>query len=928
MKRKWKTWLSAALSAAIVCSAWPVAPARAEAVIPPPVLEHISVGKYHTLAVDASGQAWAWGSNGIYDVVDEVPLPDNGAIGNGHLEYGGLYPNKVLYRNDFNELQPLSGIVEVGAGDGFSAALDKFGKVWTWGTNNVGQLGFSTEGSPVAVATGVMFNDLSNPFVEDIAVGESHVVALVRINDGTKYVYAWGKNDFAQLGDGIGSGYSPVPIQVKTGMNVPLTSVSSVHAGRSHSMAVTDDRRLYAWGDNRLGQVGSGTTDSKFVYAQEITSLANVQKVYSGWAAEHSYAVVGPSESVIDAVYGWGYNDSTGFLKEVNNGAERSPVSIGEITVLQPRDIAVGQGYTMIAAETGAVYGAGDNYYSPLTNDLVGTTHFKQLNGLSGVTDLVAGWASSFGRTPDGWLAWGFNDQAQLGTDFMGTNILTNPAPVREMIYETRDITIYLQNSDGEAVVDTYVELVDDNDYGWMSGMTDSDGMIDFSQVMPMFHDLIVDSQLQIIPVHWYENEEPIKVKVLQEWEPTKLKFVDESPETGGISGLLSWTHEYYGEAAIVYHAHFVDEFGQKLPDIEALGHIPDTINSSNEELTFAPRPIPPGATGIRIFVEDPEGYEFGGSDAWLLIQDIGAQGIKNAMYYDSDPVEGATTAVVEWDGMADEAHFTGYEVVINRYDEINKIGATIVLGTVEAAGLDRYTFELPLGWTDEDQYIGIRPTDGARYGTVTKIASYSDYRYGEPVSVGYNELPSVEAPTFQNRSGEGYLSGALRWTLPSAWSDFKGVIEGVQIYTVRDNGDGGWTKVRRLAHTDMNGYFLAHDGTHTADAYGVYLPHSYAGDGATHLGIYTVGFDTYGNFTENPEPAVTAIGTAPLAEIPREAIDTDGDATITLDEIVEYLNNNGFDADGDGTVDRDDIRYLLEQALRPISFDPEPIPV
>jgi uncharacterized repeat protein (TIGR01451 family) len=81
-----------------------------------------------------------------------------------------------------------------------------------------------------------------------VAAGDAH--SLAARNDGT--VWAWGSNRYGQLGDGTTAQRSaPVPVGGVSG-------VVSIAAGGNHSLAVSGDGTVWAWGYNYYGQVGDG----------------------------------------------------------------------------------------------------------------------------------------------------------------------------------------------------------------------------------------------------------------------------------------------------------------------------------------------------------------------------------------------------------------------------------------------------------------------------------------------------------------------------------------------------------------------------------------------------------------------------------------------------------------------------------------------
>ena len=91
------------------------------------------------------------------------------------------------------QVQGLSSVTAIAAGEVHSLALKSDGTVWAWGNNYYGQLG---DGTTTDRYTPVQVQGLSS--VVAVAADISHSLAVK--SDGT--VWAWGKNDHGQLGDG------------------------------------------------------------------------------------------------------------------------------------------------------------------------------------------------------------------------------------------------------------------------------------------------------------------------------------------------------------------------------------------------------------------------------------------------------------------------------------------------------------------------------------------------------------------------------------------------------------------------------------------------------------------------------------------------------------------------------------------------------
>ena len=99
--------------------------------------------------------------------------------------------------------------------------------------------------SPTVSATAVM----KSP----IAAGSFHTLAIQK--DGS--LYAWGRNDYGQLGLGDTTSRN-LPTRVGTARNWV-----AVATGYLHSLALQADGTLWAWGDNAFGKLGLGDNSDR-----------------------------------------------------------------------------------------------------------------------------------------------------------------------------------------------------------------------------------------------------------------------------------------------------------------------------------------------------------------------------------------------------------------------------------------------------------------------------------------------------------------------------------------------------------------------------------------------------------------------------------------------------------------------------------------
>jgi alpha-tubulin suppressor-like RCC1 family protein len=217
-------------------------------------------GGGYSLALKADGTVWAWGGN------------DGGVLGSGDLSPSAT-PIRVV---------GLDGVAGISAGVVHSLALKEDGTVWAWGYNHSFQLGVSLAESPCGGSkpcspTPVQVAGLGPAAA--VAAGSTHSLALLR--DGS--VWTWGQNDVGQAGvpPGAPCQFSHTPC-VPSPVQVPgLAEVVAVAVGFNHSLAVKDDGTVWAWGLNKNGQLGDGTTTSSSTPVQ-VGGLSGVKTVAGG----------------------------------------------------------------------------------------------------------------------------------------------------------------------------------------------------------------------------------------------------------------------------------------------------------------------------------------------------------------------------------------------------------------------------------------------------------------------------------------------------------------------------------------------------------------------------------------------------------------------------------------------------------------------
>src|SRR5579863_4681663 len=181
-------------------------------------------------------------------------------------------------------------VAQVRGGGTFTVALTYGDGVYAWGSNlsgrngEGGQLG---DGQTSDAHVPVHVPMPGGAKIASISTGCLH--SLARTTSGE--VLAWGNNKYGELGDG-GTADSDVPVRVKLPRNFKAVDIA---AGCYHSLAVSADGEIFAWGSNQDGQLGDGQPNLVNPNPIEIfpqvpgTPIGKVTQLFGG--CEHTLAL-------------------------------------------------------------------------------------------------------------------------------------------------------------------------------------------------------------------------------------------------------------------------------------------------------------------------------------------------------------------------------------------------------------------------------------------------------------------------------------------------------------------------------------------------------------------------------------------------------------------------------------------------------------
>jgi len=189
----------------------------------------------------------------------------------------------------------MTGVKDISAHSTNCFAIKYDGTIWGWGSNNYGSIGDGTTGMK---CNPVLVKGLP-PNIISISTSGVHTLAL----DNQGNVWAWGSNRYGNLGDGTTNDHL-TPVQV------PIDHVKDIEAGGYLSIALKDDGTVWTWGDNQQGELGDGSSDTYKMTPVQVSGLSDIiaistnggnvmalKKDGSVWAWGADFGILGNGES-------------------------------------------------------------------------------------------------------------------------------------------------------------------------------------------------------------------------------------------------------------------------------------------------------------------------------------------------------------------------------------------------------------------------------------------------------------------------------------------------------------------------------------------------------------------------------------------------------------------------------------------------------
>lgn len=239
------------------------------------------------------------------------------------------------------------------------------GNLYAWGKNNNGQLGNGNTNQQLSPVR-VFYNTTTIP-VQLLAAGllDYNIMVTKDPTTGLQKVFSWGFNLGGLLGTGTFGNGRPqtIPIEVKSN-NFQGEVITQLACGDYHTVLLTATGKVYSWGDNQFGQLGESTTQSKAEPTAVVLSALGTKTVTAiSTRGLHNLLLANDG-----TVYAWGYN-AQGQVGDGTLTNKLAPVLVsGLLNGKIATSVHAGYDHSIVWTSEGKAYGFGTNNFGQCGN--------------------------------------------------------------------------------------------------------------------------------------------------------------------------------------------------------------------------------------------------------------------------------------------------------------------------------------------------------------------------------------------------------------------------------------------------------------------------------------------------------------------------------------------------------------------------------
>ncbi|OVA15573.1 Regulator of chromosome condensation [Macleaya cordata] len=244
----------------------------------------VAAGGRHSLALSVSdiGQVWGWGYGGegqlglgsrIRMVSSPHPIPCVQPSAYGKGT-SSVVPRGSMSSDGQVYKVPGTYVTSIACGGRHSAAITDAGALLTFGWGLYGQCG---QGSTDDELSPTCVSSLLGIRIQGVSAGLWHTICISTEGD----VYAFGGNQFGQLGTGADTAET-LP-RLLDAPSIENEHAKLVSCGARHSAIITDDGKVFCWGWNKYGQLGLGDVIDRNIPSQVPFDGCIPKNVACGW---------------------------------------------------------------------------------------------------------------------------------------------------------------------------------------------------------------------------------------------------------------------------------------------------------------------------------------------------------------------------------------------------------------------------------------------------------------------------------------------------------------------------------------------------------------------------------------------------------------------------------------------------------------------
>ncbi|RYR65462.1 hypothetical protein Ahy_A03g011401 isoform B [Arachis hypogaea] len=243
----------------------------------------VAAGGRHTLALSDMGQVWGWGYGGegqlglgsrIRMVSSPHLVPCIDSSPYGKDRLSSLACGS-MGSEGHNFRVPGSYVKGIACGGRHSVVITDAGAVLAFGWGLYGQK--CGQGSTDDELSPTCVSSLLGMQIEGVAAGLWHTVCISADGD----VYAFGGNQFGQLGTGTDQAET-IP-RLLDAPSLENVSVKRISCGARHTATITENGKVFCWGWNKYGQLGLGDVIDRNIPTEVTMEGCVAKNVACGW---------------------------------------------------------------------------------------------------------------------------------------------------------------------------------------------------------------------------------------------------------------------------------------------------------------------------------------------------------------------------------------------------------------------------------------------------------------------------------------------------------------------------------------------------------------------------------------------------------------------------------------------------------------------